>query len=892
MKAVHLQTEYLTNPVGIDITSPRFYWNCESGTEHLHARQTAYRIVCMRCVGAKKAPQSENSMDEILWDSGKVASSSMSHIRYGGTPLRSRDIVRWSVVLWDEKDNPGEVSESIFEIGLLEKSDWKAQWISGNYKPKKNRRYPVDCFRKNFHIDREVAKARLYITACGLYEAYINGRRVGEFILAPGVTDYRKRIQYQTIDVTGLIRKENTLEILLADGWYRGSIGCFGQTNVYGRQTKLLCQLEICYADGKCDTICSDGSFAWSNDGPVRFADLKDGEIVNAAMQPGFSGKAVVCSEAIVPTASNNVIPKKQEHFKPTLIVTPSGDKVLDFGQNLAGLIAFTVSGSKGQRLKLLFGELLDEKGEFTQKNIHKHHKPVKEFGKMTELLLVLGMENKIRGELQPTPRQELQFFCSGQKDSYEMRFSVFGFRYVKVETEIEFKPENFEAIAVYSDLEQTGEFRCSHSLVNQLVSNTRWSMKGNFLDIPTDCPTRERLGWLGEGQTFFQTANYFMGAAPFYRKWLCDLMDGQRKDGKNSSVVPFVGFDMLYGNNGSSVGWADAMVLIPYRYWKQYGDREILVQCYDMMRRYGEFMIANTGQKDKKAAKVNPYNQYTYEKGVQLGEWLEPKEFLDMDNASGAKLTLQTEVCTAYLHYTMACLAEIAGELGKKEDGKRFGEYAESAKKAYHWLYLASGIPETDRQAKLVRPIALGLVEGKIKTAMEQRLAQAVENRQYRIGTGFLSTPFVLGVLTEAGFPELAYKMLENEELPGWLYQVRQGATTVWEDWEGTEFASRNHYAMGAVCQWLFDTVAGIRVDGKNHFVIAPVPGGTLTEANASYRSLYGTVESGWERRREGYFYYISVPENTTAQICLPGGVVLEVDAGKYRLSDKGQIV
>lgn len=863
MRAIHLQTEYLTEPLGLGIAEPRFYWNCEDGVT-----QTAYQIVARR-------------EGKLLWDSGKVLSSRMTHIAYEGATLRSRDRVEWSVTLWDENDQPGKTSASWFELGLLEPSDWIAQWITGNYKPKKNVRYPVDCFQKKFQAEKAIGSARLYITACGLYEAHLNGQRVGDFVLAPGCTDYRKRIQYQTYDITELLKVSNVLEISLADGWYRGSIGCFGPTNVYGRQTKLLCQLELIYSDGSRETIFSDDDWSWSNDGPIRFADLKDGENYEAGRRPSYAGKAVICKESIVPTASNNVLVKLRERFPAKLIVTPKGENVLDFGQNLAGFLSFSIQGQKGQRIRLLFGEKLDEQGEFSQRNIHKHHKPVKEFGKLTELLLMFGMESKLRGELQPTPKQELQFTCSGKRDQYQMSFSVFGFRYVKVETEVPFCAEDFEAVAVYSALEETGDFTCSNPLVNQLVRNTRWSMKSNFLDIPTDCPTRERLGWLGEGQTFFMTANHLMAAVPFYRKWLADIMDAQEKSGKVSAVVPYVGFEMLYSNNGSSVGWADAMVLIPYRYWKLYDDVDILEECYGMMRRYAEFMIAHTGQKNKKDATANPFNQYTYEKGVQLGEWLEPEDV--QDKITGGKMPLQTEVCTAYLHYTMTCMTEIAHVLGRAEDEKRYRGYADGAKKAYDWLYLQSGTIDTDRQAKLVRPLALGLLDGNKKENVQKRLAQAVECRGYRIGTGFLSTPFVLSVLTEMGRHDLAYKMLENEETPGWLYEVKQGATTMWEDWEGSEFASLNHYAQGTVCQWLFESVAGIRMDRENHFTIEPMPGGTFTYAQASYRSLYGEICSRWEKTASGLRFIVTVPANTTAEIRLPDGTFHSVKAGNY---------
>lgn len=503
------------------------------------------------------------------------------------------------------------------------------------------------------------------------------------------------------------------------------------------------------------------------------------------------------------------------------------------------------------------------------------------EYGKLTEIILITGNASKLPMKLQATPLQEIVFFCSGEQDSYCTEFAVFGFRYALLETDAPYSASDFKAIAVYSNLEQTSLFRCSSEKIERLYQNVVWSMKSNFLNVPTDCPTRERLAWTGDAQVFFDTGAYLMNVAPFYRKWLRDMADGQFQSGKISAVTPYNGVSMIYDNTGTSAGWADAAILVPYRFWKRYGDRRLLKSCYPMIRRSAQFMLKNTGHKDKKAAKANPYNHYVYEKGMQLGEWLEPKEFLDTENKSGAKLQTQTEVATAYLHYSMRCMAEIAEELGEQEDETLFREYADGAKKAYTHLFLANGTPDTDRQAKLVRPIALGLAEGKMKAALQKRLARAVENRDGRIGTGFLSTPFILSVLTEAGCADLAYKMLENEQAPGWLYEVNQGATTIWEDWEG--HASNNHYSPGTVCGWLLDTVCGIRPDGENHFIIAPVPGGSLTSASGTYHSLYGTVSCSWEKSADGISVTIEIPANCTAEIHLPNGTQETVSAGKY---------
>ena len=872
MYAVHLQTEYLTEPLGLGTVHPRFYWNCTD-----RFRQTAYQII------AKKD-------GEQIWDSGKVESGSMTHILYKGSKLDSRDHIVWSVRLWDENGQAGNWAESWFEIGLLHPDDWSARWITGDYIPEKNMRYPADCFLREFQTAGEVVSARLYITACGLYEAKLNDKRIGEFYLAPGCTDYYKRIQYQAYDVTELLKGNNRLEIQLADGWYRGSIGCFGPTNYFGRHTKLLCQLEITYRNGKKECIASNEDFRWSNDGPVRFADLKDGEVYDAGMKPSYNGNAVYCDEKILPNASDNVFPQEHEVCRAELLKTPANRCVLDFGQNMAGIISFHIQGKQGQTVRLLLGETLDEDGEFTQVNFQKY-KPVNEFGQEEEILLMMGNEDKIQSPLQPTPKQEIIFTCSGEKDFYKTSFAVFGFRYALIETEADINPDDFCAIAVYSALEQTGRFECSNEKVNQLVKNTLWSMKSNYLDVPTDCPTRERLAWTGDAQIFFDTSAYFMNVAPFFRKWLWDVEDNQAEDGHIMAVVPRNGVDMLYDATGGSVGWGDAGVLIPYRYWKCYGDRSILENFYPMMKKLASFMIANVGPKDSDAYKDNPYRDYLYEKGVHLGEWMEPEEFWDHNEAR--QNLLYTEEATAYMHYTMRVMTEAAAELGNTEDEIFYRRYADGAKNAYVYQFLKDGIPDTDRQAKLVRPIALGLADGDIKAALEKRLAQSVINRSGKIGTGFLSTAFLLRTLTEGGYLNLAYKTLENEETPGWLYEVVHGATTIWESWEGwlsksSDTSSLNHYSPGAVCGWLFDTVAGIRPDGENTFIITPHWGGSLTHACASYKSLYGEVKSCWYLEGDTATVIAEIPSNCKAKLILPGQDAVKLSAGKHRITGK----
>lgn len=839
MNASRLRTENLINPIGLGTVTPRFTWNCEGGKT-----QTAYLIV------AKYGEQ-------VIWESGKVFSGSMYAV-YAGKPLKSRMQVAWSIRLWDEDSHEGESTSAYFEMGLLGDSDQQANWIAGNYKPQKRMRYPVDCFRKKFAYLGKIAKARLYASALGVYDVTLNGKRIEEFILAPGMTDYRKHVQYQTYDVTELIKEHNTIELRLGDGWFRGCVAAYSVENVFGKQTAVWAQLEITDEEGRIATLITDESWAWSNDGSLRFADLKDGEVYDARMHPSYHALAKVVFPEVTLCASDNVYVKEHEVFSAKILKSETGKTVFDFGQNIAGYLAFRIKGRAGQTFKFICGETLGQNGEVDLSGVQEV-KPKGGWNQIALILKLLGKQSK--GETVLTPKQEIEFTCTGGIDEYKTSFSVFGFRYVQVEGEESCDLSSVKAIAVYSDIERTGTFSCSEERINKLVENTAWSMKGNFLDVPTDCPTRERLGWTGDAQIFFNTGAYLFDTSAFFKKWMRDMREGQYPSGLLSAVVPYSGVEMMYKSTGSSVGWADAVYLVPYRYYLRYGDLELLRDNWCMIQRYCDYLFTHTGMKDKKQAKENPYNKYTYEKGVHLGEWLEPEEF--RDSVYGTRAS-HPEECTAYLYYAMKTIGEIAALLGEMHYEKKCAEYAVGAKKAYDYLFVKKGLLDTDRQAKLVRPLALGLVDGEVKKNTEERLEQVVKNYNYRVGTGFLSTPFLLSVLTDAGKTEIAYKVLENPEIPGWLAEVDAGATTVWESWEGKY--SRNHYSLGAVVGWLFEYCAGIHIAGENKFTIRPVVGGSLTHAEAEYNSPYGKVISRWEKKDGKIVYSVEIPVNTTA--------------------------
>ena len=844
MKAIRLKTEHLIDPVGIDFTAPCLFWNCNGSK-----KQTAYQIIAASDAGT------------ILWDSGKVKSSSM-RAQWGGKPVPPKTKVLWKVCLWDETDSVGDWAESTFETGI---DVWKAKWITGNYRVNKKERYPVDCFRKAFNVSG-IQKARLYITACGLYEAKLNGQRIGDFILAPGITDYRKRVQYQTYDVTALLQMgENALTVQLADGWYRGSTGAWGIRNQYGTKTKLLAQLEITHPDGGVQTIITDEIWDWSNDGAIRFADNKDGEIVDANAVPTYSGKAKVTHHPVNPTASDNVPVTEHERLRAKRITTPSGKTVLDFGQNIAGYAEFTVNAHAGQKIKLRFGELLDANGEFTQKNIQ------------------LSRKDFI------TPRQEVVYTCKEGENRYKTTFAIFGFQYVLVETDIAFQPEDFTAVAVYSDMERTGWFESSNALLDKFVENTVWSAKNNHADLPTDCPTRERHGWTGDAQIFCLTASYLFDYLPFAEKFLNDVYDWQKKNGCLPQIAPEGGTDFYMRAMNGSVGWADAGVLMPYVLWKQYGDTEVLKKYLPGMRRYAKFMQNRCGKWHPTARRTGLHGEdkkYLSNAGQAYGEWAEPESIHHMTWKDCA--VPHPEVATAYTAHVMDCMAEIEAALGNEAEASAYRSFAGHCRKSYQALRRTPAYSlDTDRQAQLVRPLAFGLLDEKQTAYAQKRLISALDHFGWRIGTGFLSTPLILDVLTDIDL-ESAYQLLESEEIPGWLSMPKNGATTIWEAWEGPNsqnggIGSLNHYSKGAVVAWLFDAMCGIRVDGENHFVIAPHPGGHFTYAKAVYDSVYGRVESVWKKTADGWKYTVTVPANCTAAVCLPEKEAVAVESGTY---------
>jgi len=740
---------------------------------------------------------------------------------------------------------------------------WQAQWIDPELPHDRDAQQPASVLRRRFSLPPEgtdeVQHAVLYITSHGLYEARLNGQRVGDFVLAPGTGDYRKRLTVQAYEVSDLLKTgENEITVTLGDGWYRGSVGIDGLRNYYGEDVALLCQLEI---DGK-PILVSDEHWEASQQGPTRENDLQQGERYDARMEEINDWHGVTVRDFgfanLAPTESVPIV--EQERFVGKLFTAPNGESVIDFGQNLAGYTELRVTAKAGQRLTLWHGETLDENGNFTQKNFDP------------------GERNK------NGIAQKLEYICKDGENIFKPRFTIFGFRYAKIETDIDLTGAQFTAIAVYSSMRQTGFFECGNADVNRLFLNSLWSMRSNFCDIPTDCPTRERAGWTGDAGAFAPTAVYLMDCYPVLRKWLGECRLAQGEDGLVQNIAPVNNSGSMISNMlQGSAGWGDACVLVPWALYMAYGDKTILEENYDMMSRWMRYCEARA-QKTRPHNLLNPYHKYLVDEGFHFGEWCQP----DVDNGAAMKKTMMLgapEVATAYYFRSASLMAQIAAVLDKTEDTARYTEIAGNAKQAYRHACTKKGEIRSDRQCEYVRPIAFGLLDGDEVQKAADALNALVVGNGCHLNTGFLSTPDLCRVLAENGHTDTAYRLLLQTDCPGWLYAVRRGATTIWETWDGvradgTVHDSLNHYAYGAISGWLFGGVCGISLcAGK--LTIKPCPDPSLGYAKARWESPVGTIESAWEYRNNKLLFDITVP--IPATVTLPDGRSYEIREGVH---------
>lgn len=976
LKIYDLKTEYKVNPDCVDTRMPRFSWKLES--DSWNVMQKSYRI-------------SAYSGSREIWDSGQVDSSQSQRILYAGEALKSRQSVIWkvcaTVIDGDGKCEAAVSQYAEFRMGLLNREDWQARWIqpesveemhvegaasiteaageeylsSGDGRKKSEGERlmqpdwdrPAPYLRREFTVRPGLKEARIYQTAHGLYETWMNGLICTEDKFKPGLTSYYYRIQYQTSDITGFLKEgTNCWSVMLGDGWWRGTTGGSVRNN-FGYKLHYLGQIELYYEDGTSKVIGTDESFLASTGGLLA-SDMMMGDIFDANLEPegwkepgyddsrwkavqviggpcagGYEkgiasadggGKRLIPGvESAAPDhvdaeliASRSVPVREKEQFEAKSFRDAAGKLVLDFGQNIAGYVKMRLRNTrKGQKIRLVHGEDINEADCFSVDHINKPVMSVPRF-------------------------QEIIYICKGaEEECYTPLFSVFGFRYILVEGYIEeehfeeIRPGDFVAVAVYSDMEETGDFTCSHPLINKLVQNSRWSQKGNFLDVAVDCPTRERNAWTGDNQIYVRTASLFMNVYPFYEKWLQDQAIEQYESGKVGITFPSTSSVhdpralaqaqktnptfALAGPSGNGnigedcAGWGDSAAWLPYSIYLCYGDKQILKNQYETARKWVDYMLRCAKDHNPLYEDQPQYHTYTdgeldadyiYDTRMHYGEWQEPiaappiPEGVDLA-AAFARMVKEgkPKVATAYMCRSAENVAEMAGILGIAVDREKYRRIAERIRRVYDTYFIGEdGQIEPGHQAAYVRALAFDLCSEKKRPVVQEQLVKEIENNDYKLNTGFLSTPFLLPVLADMGRTDLAYRILEQTENPSWLHPITLGATTIPESWNGFDAheASLNHYSYGAVCEFLFGYVGGIRPvwekPGYEEFIIKPVPGGSLTFARAEYESQYGGIVSEWEIEEESIVFDIEIPTNTRAQIILPDGSSRQVGSGKYQ--------
>jgi alpha-L-rhamnosidase len=855
----NLTCEHKINPIGIDIIKPRFSWKIVgTGNDIL---QTAYKI--------RVTTEGKSSAGKIVWQSGMTDSGESILREYKGPELKSGQKYFWQVKIWDNKGRESKWSYfASWEMGLLSKTDWKAKWIEMEKDTLQYSSSPH--FRKEFPLGKSITSARVYVTSHGFYELHLNGNKVGDQVLTPGWTSYGKRLQYQVYDVTKMLKKgNNAIGAVLGDGWYRGKLGWGNNWPLYGKRLGLLLQLKITFNDGSETLIMSDESWKASNDGAIRMNDIYNGETFDATKKlTGWNLSAYNDENWISVRTGNydnsNLIAcegsqiRKIQEIKPVKVFrTPKGDLIVDMGQNMVGWLMLKVTGNKGDVVTLRHAEVMDKFGEFYTTN--------------------LG-----------TAKCQLIYTLAGTgEEIYEPRFTFMGFRYVEVTGfPEELTTDNLTGFVVHSDMAITGSYECSNPLINQLQHNIQWSQKGNFVDVPTDCPQRdERLGWTGDAQAFCRTAAFNMDVSSFFTKWLKDVSADQKPGGDVPDVIPNVLDKKGALTTQPSAGYGDIAVIAPWTMYLVYGDKRLLENQYASMKAWVEYIRKSAG------------DSYIWKGGSKYGDWLfyhppvnnhpEPDGYTEHDF-----------IATAFYAYSTSILAATAKELGKTEDEKFYNDLFKKIKEVFINEYVTkAGRVGTNSQTSYVLALKFDLLPENLREKSARFLVEDIKSRENHPSTGFLGTVYLCHVLSDNGYTDVAYDLLLQESYPSWLYPVKMGATTIWERWDGQktdstfqdpDMNSFNHYAYGSIGDWMYRVSAGIETmgPGYKHLVIQPHISKKLTYSKASFESSYGTVASGWERKDGKLTIRVKIPANTTATVILPATSAKEVTEGGKALS------
>ncbi|MBW7988430.1 MAG: Bacterial alpha-L-rhamnosidase [Planctomycetes bacterium] len=858
-----LRCEYRVNPLGIDIVKPRLSWIMESGQRG--QKQIAYQILAADSEEKLRRNQGE------LWDSGKVESEQSNQVVYEGEPLKSRMRCYWKVRVWDKEGKASAWSEpAMWTVGLLSLSDWQAKWIGYDEELQKTDNSeksdpnalvlpPPPYLRREFLVGRPVKRAVVYASALGLYELHINGKRIGQDYFAPGWTDYTTRVYYQSYEVTDLIKKgSNAIGAILADGWYAGYLGFGKKREHYGSKPRLFVQLEIEYENGHIQKVVTDGTWK-ARYGPLLESDFLMGEIYDGRQEmPGWDtsrfddsswAAAAVTDNSegigIVQSYPGETVQKIME-IKPKELTEPEeGVYVFDMGQNFAGWVRLKVNGKAGTKVVLRFAEILNPDGSIYTENLRE--------ARCTDTYILKGTG----------------------KEFWEPQFTFHGFRYVEV-TGYPGKPglDAVTGVVVHSAIPIAGSFECSSPMVNQLYSNIVWSQRGNFIELPTDCPQRdERLGWTGDAQIFIRTATYNMDVSAFFTKWLVDLEDAQSAEGGFPDVAP-----RKVAMGDGTAAWGDAGVVCPWTIYEVYGDKRVLERHYESMKKWIGYLKKNS--KDL----LRPAKGY--------GDWV-----------SIASDTPKDVIATAYFAYSTHLVSKAAAVLGKDEDAEKYEELFEQIKSAFNKAYVSEdGRIKGETQTCYLLGLYFDLLPEDKREPATQNLIEAIRKKDWHLSTGFVGLSYLVPTLAETGHLDIAYRLLNNDTFPSWGYSIKNGATTIWERWDGwTEekgfqtpgMNSFNHYAFGSIGRWLFGSVAGIDTDGPGYkrIIIQPRPGGGLDYAKASYKSINGTIVSGWKIKGDKFTLNVTIPANTTATVYVPAGDIESVTEGGKPVAKAGSV-
>ena len=818
MRVYDAKVNHMTNPMGFFMDGVSISWKVDE------ARGKAQKAARVRVAADEK-------MQEILFDSGmdEQADSLAYPVELA---LEPRTRYFWQVTVLSDAEEEADSEVQWFETSKMSE-EWTGKWLTCDSTEK---RHPI--FSKEIAPAKEVAKARLYVTGLGLYEAYIDGKKVGDEYLTPYSNNYNRWVQYQTYDITDQIAGGGKLSILLGNGWYKGRFGfsAFEDKGYYGNEWKVIADVVLTYTDGTEEVIGTDESWTVTRS-RIMFSNLYDGEQIDATAPELPAEEPTVCDAPKGRLEARRSLPVvAHEHIKPVeLIHTPAGEQVFDMGQNFAGIFTFRVKEPAGTKIHIQTGEVL-QKGNFYNENLR-------------------------------SAKSEYIYISDGNETVIRPHFTYYGYRYVKVEGVSDLKIEDFTGLALYSDIEMGGDVETGHDLVNQLVSNVRWGMKGNFIDVPTDCPQRdERMGWTGDTQVFSPTATFLADTYAFYSKYLHDMYTEQMDlDGMVPDVVPSAGV------HSTACVWGDSSCIIPWNMYQFYGDKKILENQYDSMRNWVDYISRVDG------------DNHGWRSVFHYGDWLA------LDNPSGKTDevmggTDEGYIANVYYAASAGIVAKAARVLGYEADAKTYqalcDEQFEEVKKEY---FSQTGRCCIKTQTALILALKYHLSENEELTKKTLRLLFQISGDKLK--TGFTGMPLMCPVLSENGMNDLAYTLLLNEDYPGWLHEVKLGATTVWERWNSldengdissTGMNSLNHYAYGSILEWVFRYVTGFRVSeehpGSRHLLIAPTLNWKLKRAKGSYHSAAGNYETSWELADPSHVTVkVTVPFGCTAEIVLP---------------------